>query len=80
LFQDKESGDNDDASTLSLPSELITSTSEPDESDPYRGYWVEYYEPKRLTMLDTLFAYTMNGTAKYRPYRLVSTIRDGKQM
>ncbi|GAB5587403.1 phosphatidylinositol-3 [Umbelopsis nana] len=78
LFQDKD--DNASDNSLRVPRELISSTNEPDESDPYRGYWVEYYEPKRLTMLDTLFAYTMNGTAKYRPYRLVPTIRDGKQI
>jgi hypothetical protein len=62
------------------PAELLVPNGETDESDPFKGYWVEYYEPKRLTMLDTLFAYTMNGTAKYRPYRLAPTIRDGKQM
>jgi len=79
LFQDKEN-DNEETKDLAVPSELIWSASEPDESDPYRGYWVEYYEPKRLTMLDTLFAFTMNGTTKYRPYRATPVMRDGKQM
>jgi hypothetical protein len=65
---------------LSSPSELFLAENDPDESDPYLGYWVEYYEPRRLTMLESLFAYTMNGTAKYRPYRIGPTTRDGKQM
>ncbi|CAO3675791.1 unnamed protein product [Umbelopsis ramanniana] len=78
LFQDEE--DNNDIVEFKAPAELLVPNGEIDESDPFKGYWVEYYEPKRLTMLDTLFAYTMNGTAKYRPYRLAPTIRDGKQI
>ncbi|KAJ8654833.1 hypothetical protein O0I10_009557 [Lichtheimia ornata] len=51
-----------------IPPELRQNdTIQPDESDPYRGYWVEYYDPTKLTTLDTLFAYNMNGTLKYRP-------------
>ncbi|CAM0140332.1 unnamed protein product, partial [Umbelopsis sp. WA50703] len=36
---------------LSSPSELFLAENDPDESDPYLGYWVEYYEPRRLTII-----------------------------
>lgn len=64
-----------------IPPELRQNdTLQPDESDPYRGYWVEYYDPTKLTTLDTLFAYNMNGTLKYRPPSLaVATGKCDKQ-
>ncbi|CDH60697.1 domain-containing protein [Lichtheimia corymbifera JMRC:FSU:9682] len=65
-----------------IPPELRQNdTLQPDESDPYRGYWVEYYDPTKLTTLDTLFAYNMNGTLKYRPPSLaVATGKCDKQL
>ncbi|KAI7863847.1 SacI homology domain-containing protein [Spinellus fusiger] len=42
----------------------------PDESDPFSGYWAEYYMHDQLTSLDSLFAFNMNGTLKYRPPKL----------
>lgn len=50
-----------------------TRTSQPDESDPFQGYWSEYYDPHNLTSLNQLFAYNMNGTLKYRPSKIAAT-------
>ncbi|KAI9314055.1 SacI homology domain-containing protein [Dichotomocladium elegans] len=55
-----------DSSIFHIPRQLREPGSEPDESDPYRGYWVEYYDPSHLTSLDDLFVTNMNGTHKYR--------------
>jgi hypothetical protein len=38
-----------------------------DETDPYSGYWVEYYRPRLFTSFEKLFAYNMNSTTKYVP-------------
>ena len=55
-----------DSSAFHIPSNLRKPAENPDESDPYHGYWAEYYDPRHLTTFDTLFAYNMNGTLKYR--------------
>ncbi|CAB4378561.1 unnamed protein product [Rhizophagus irregularis] len=38
-----------------------------DETDPYTGYWVEYYRPRLFTSFEKLFASNMNSTTKYIP-------------
>ncbi|KAI9257294.1 SacI homology domain-containing protein [Phascolomyces articulosus] len=55
-----------DPSALHIPSSLRKPAENPDESDPYHGYWAEYYDPQSLTSFESLFAYNMNGTLKYR--------------
>ncbi|KAI7880338.1 hypothetical protein K492DRAFT_130261 [Lichtheimia hyalospora FSU 10163] len=68
-------------SLMEIPLELRQNdTIQPDESDPYRGYWAEYYDPSKLTKLDTLFAYNMNGTLKYRPPSLAMATGDPEKL
>ncbi|KAI7860657.1 SacI homology domain-containing protein [Circinella umbellata] len=58
--------EQEDSSGFHIPSNLRKPAENPDESDPYHGYWAEYYDPKHLTTFESLFAYNMNGTLKYR--------------
>lgn len=59
-----------DKSLFLISKRFQVPASNPDASDLYQGYWVEYYNHKELTSLDTLFTYNMNGTLKYRPLKI----------
>ncbi|KAI8364687.1 SacI homology domain-containing protein [Radiomyces spectabilis] len=67
-----------DPKLFDIPLACRVPALDPDESDPFQGYWVEYYTHHQLTSLDQLFAFNMNGTLKYRPPKLASHTRDGK--
>ncbi|KAF7730161.1 phosphatidylinositol-3,5-bisphosphate 5-phosphatase [Apophysomyces ossiformis] len=67
-----------DPKLFEIPTQLRVPIAEPDESDPFQGYWMEYYSQHQLTILDQLFTYNMNGTLKYRPAKIALTARDGK--
>lgn len=59
-----------DTTLFEIPKQFRVPATDPDCSDPYQGYWVEYYDHKELTSLDSLFTFNMNGTLKYRPLKM----------
>jgi hypothetical protein len=62
-----------------IPNQFRAPAVNPDESDIFQGYWVEYYNHKELTSLDSLFTFNMNGTLKYRPLKISSNSRQPKE-
>lgn len=58
-----------DPSIFDIPPELCNYTVDMDESDPYKGYWIEYYDPSSLTSFEQLFVHNMNVIPKYRSPR-----------
>lgn len=68
-----------DPHLFQIPKEFQVPAINPDESDPFQGYWVEYYNHKELTSLDSLFTFNMNGTLKYRPLKIASAASGSKQ-
>jgi hypothetical protein len=62
-----------DPTLFEIPKQFRAPAVNPDESDPFQGYWVEYYNHKELTSLDSLFTFNMNGTLKYRPLKISSS-------
>ncbi|KAG0179411.1 phosphatidylinositol-3,5-bisphosphate 5-phosphatase [Apophysomyces sp. BC1021] len=71
-------GHKSEPHSFDIPVQLQVAAVEPDESDPFQGYWVEYYTQHQLTTLDHLFTFNMNGTLKYRPAKVAVNARDGK--
>jgi hypothetical protein len=68
-----------DPELFTIPVEFRKPAINPDESDLYQGYWVEYYNHKEYTSLEKLFTYNMNGTLKYRPLKLASNSSESKE-
>ncbi|OAD70259.1 hypothetical protein PHYBLDRAFT_115553 [Phycomyces blakesleeanus NRRL 1555(-)] len=65
-----------DPALFTIPPSFRVPAINPDESDPFHGYWEEYYTHRQLTSLDSLFFFNMNGTLKYRPPKLVLGSKD----
>ncbi|KAI9362705.1 SacI homology domain-containing protein [Pilaira anomala] len=61
-----------DPTLFEIPRQFRVPAVNPDESDTYQGYWVEYYNHKELISLKSLFTLNMNGTLKYRPLKVSS--------
>ncbi|KAI7907384.1 SacI homology domain-containing protein [Cokeromyces recurvatus] len=62
--------DNQDLDLFKIPKQFQVPAYNPDASDLYQGYWVEYYNHEHYTSLDSLFTFNMNGTLKYRPVKI----------
>lgn len=58
-----------DPSLFQIPKQFQVPAVNPDASDLYQGYWVEYYQHKKYTRFEDVFPYNMNGTLKYRPFK-----------
>lgn len=69
-----------DPHLFEIPKEFQVPAINPDESDPFQGYWVEYYNHKELTSLDSLFTFNMNGTLKYRPLKIASGSKQPREL
>ncbi|KAI9032884.1 SacI homology domain-containing protein [Phycomyces nitens] len=67
-----------DPALFTIPPSFRAPAINPDESDPFHGYWEEYYMHHQLTSLDNLFFFNMNGTLKYRPPKPVSSSKDNE--
>lgn len=68
-----------DPELFRIPIEFRIPATDPDESDLYQGYWVEYYNHKEYTSLEKLFTYNMNGTLKYRPLKLIANSNESRE-
>lgn len=75
---EKETSEQD-PELFTIPVELRAPAIDPDESDLYQGYWAEYYKHKEYTSLEKLFTYNMNGTLKYRPFKLVHNSSESRE-
>ncbi|KAL4209592.1 SacI homology domain-containing protein, partial [Rhizopus microsporus] len=69
-----------DPELFRIPIEFRIPATDPDESDLYQGYWVEYYNHKEYTSLEKLFTYNMNGTLKYRPLKLIANSNESREL
>ncbi|KAL9559694.1 hypothetical protein MBANPS3_000317 [Mucor bainieri] len=69
-----------DESLFLIPKRFQLPASNPDASDLYQGYWVEYYNHRELTSLDTLFTFNMNGTLKYRPLKISAHSKEIREL
>ncbi|KAI8086042.1 polyphosphoinositide phosphatase [Halteromyces radiatus] len=67
------------ADSFYIPVECRIPADRPEEGDPYKGHWEEYYNHHQYTTLDQLFVFNMNGTLKYRPPKISMYSRDGKK-
>ncbi|KAG1466510.1 hypothetical protein G6F56_004675 [Rhizopus delemar] len=76
---EKETSEQD-PELFTIPVELRAPAIDPDESDLYQGYWAEYYKHKEYTSLEKLFTYNMNGTLKYRPFKLVHNSSESREL
>ncbi|KAG1054130.1 hypothetical protein G6F43_003834 [Rhizopus delemar] len=76
----KKQCSDQDPELFTIPVEFRKPAINPDESDLYQGYWVEYYNHKEYTSLEKLFTYNMNGTLKYRPLKLASNSSESKEL
>ncbi|CEP13787.1 hypothetical protein [Parasitella parasitica] len=69
-----------DVSWFKIPKRSQVPAANPDASDLYQGYWVEYYNHRELTSLDNLFTFNMNGTLKYRPLKISAHSKEMREL